>query len=105
MSRSIWKGPFSLKDQKLPVLIYDQKFHKNVHRDSNFIEKTSLIWSRSSMILPKHIAKDVKIYNGKVWIYRKIVEEMVGHKFGEFCSTKKKTVHKLSKNKQGGQKK
>lgn len=105
MSRSIWKGPFSLKDQKLSTLFYNQKPHKGVLRESNFGDKTSCVWSRSSMILPEHIAKDVKIYNGKAWIYRKIVEEMVGHKFGEFCSTKRKTVHKLSKNKQGGRKK
>lgn len=92
MSRSIWKGPFSLKK-----LSSDNSNTKQ--------SKTIFIWSRNSMVLPEYIGKDVQIYNGKNWALRKVVEEMVGHKFGEFCSTKKKTVHKANKIKQASRKK
>lgn len=88
MPRSIWKGPFS--SQKT-LLAYNQ----NQEQKNNIF-----VWSRNSMILPQYIGKEIKIYNGKSWILRKIVEEMVGHKFGEFCLTKKKTIHKVNKIKQ-----
>lgn len=90
MSRSIWKEPFSLlKAQQLVFLQKDIPLKQP--------QKSIEVWSRTSMILPEHIGKDVKIYNGKNWAFRKIIEEMVGHKFGEFCSTRKKTVHKIKK--------
>ena len=92
MSRSIWKGPFFFKQLSL--------------HNSNFKQdKTIRIWSRNSMVLPDYIGKDIQIYNGKSWTLRKVVEEMVGHKFGEFCPTKKKTVHKVNKIKQVSRKK
>ena len=58
------------------------------------------IWSRNSTIMPEDIGKRFKIYNGKDWILRKVVENMVHHKWGEFALTKKKTVHKSNKRKQ-----
>ena len=33
------------------------------------------------MILPQDIGKEYKIYNGKTWTLRKVMESMVGHKF------------------------
>jgi small subunit ribosomal protein S19 len=90
MSRSIWKGPFSQLNSKL----IDTKQ-----------EKETRVWSRTSTVLPLQIGKEYKVYNGKNWIPVKVVEEMVGHKFGEFSSTRGKTVHKLNKRKQSTRKK
>ena len=92
MSRSIWKGPFSLK-----LLSNNKtKFKQN---------KAPLVWSRNSMISPNNIGEEIQIYSGNSWVLRKIVEEMVGHKVGEFCSTKKKTIHKVNKTRQISRKK
>ena len=90
----------------------DQKDTKNIPSDplalldQNQRQKNTVeVWSRSFMVLPEHIGKDVKIYNGKNWVFRKVVEEMVGHKYGEFYFTKKKTIHKINKVKQVTRKK
>jgi small subunit ribosomal protein S19 len=71
MTRSIWKGPFC-----------EISTHK------------TKIWSRRSMILPKFLGKQFVVYNGKSFIAVKIIEDMVGHKFGEFANTRKKAIHK-----------
>ena len=91
MSRSIWKGPFSLlkKESKSSSSLQNKKQ-----------DKTILVWSRNSMILPEDIGKDIQIYNGKGWALRKVLEDMVGHKCGEFSSTKKKTINKVNKTRQ-----
>lgn len=47
------------------------------------------IWSRRSCILPQFVGCYAQIYNGKGFVGLKITEEMVGHKFGEFASTRK----------------
>ena len=58
------------------------------------------VWSRHSKITNEDLGKRFKIYNGKDWIVRKVVDNMVNHKFGEFSLTKKKSIHKLNKKKQ-----
>ena len=90
MSRSVWKGPFS----QLRTKLIDIKRNEKIR-----------VWSRSSTVLPLQIGKEYKVYNGKNWIPVKVIEDMVGHRFGEFSSTRKKTVHKLSKQKQSSRKK
>jgi small subunit ribosomal protein S19 len=71
MTRSLWKGPFS------EILTKNQK-----------------IWSRRSVILPNLLGKHVFIHNGKNFITLKVTDDMIGHKLGEFASTRKKVVHK-----------
>jgi small subunit ribosomal protein S19 len=39
--------------------------------------------------LPQFVGCYAQIYNGKGFVGLKIIEEMVGHKFGEFASTRK----------------
>ena len=90
MSRSIWKGPFSQLTSKTDMLVSI---------------KEARVWSRSSMVLPSQIGKEYKVYNGKNWTPVKVVEDMVGHRFGEFSSTRGRTLHKLNKRKQSTRKK
>ena len=71
MTRSLLKGPFC-----------------------EINENKEKIWSRRSVILPKFMGRKFFIYNGKIFISLKVTEEMVGHKFGEFASTRKKPIHK-----------
>ena len=90
MSRSIWKGPFSCVPGQPNI---------------NKLKEKQQVWSRVSMIMPEHISKEMRVHNGKGWVSLKVVEEMVGHKFGEFSSTRKKATHKLQKKKQSSRKK
>lgn len=95
MSRSLWKGPFvdaSLQKRKL------NSSGSNVHNigslpavyDSSSTKKHTLfIWSRRSCILPQFVGCFVQVYNGRSFVGLKITEQMVGHKFGEFASTRK----------------
>lgn len=62
-----------------------------VKKGSRFANKktsTQKIWSRFLTISPNDLGKEFDIYNGKSWITIKVVEEMIGHKFGEFCYTR-----------------
>ena len=74
MARSLWKGPFC-----------------------EITKKTQKIWSRRSVILPQFVENTVMIHNGKTFIPLKITEDMVGHKFGEFGTTRRKPQHKKKK--------
>jgi len=47
------------------------------------------IWSRRYCILPQFVGCYAQIYNGKGSVGLKITKQMVGHKFGEFASTRK----------------
>ena len=55
--------------------------------------------SKNSTIIPKFIGITLKIYNGKRFTFIKIIEEMVGHKIGEFIATRKQFSYKKKKNK------
>lgn len=88
MSRSIWKGPFN------DITISTKPQSKGVIKCSNN-SAHDRIWSRRSCILPHFVGKTVHIYNGRSFIILQITEEMVGHKFGEFASTRRvKQTHK-----------
>lgn len=84
MTRSLWKGPFS-----------EIKIKKTLTRQHSSLEK---IWSRRSVILPYYLNKKFLVYNGKIFIPVTVNEEMIGHKFGEFSTTRRKPIHK-TKNK------
>ena len=97
MSRSIWKLPFS----EIPFL----SFHVSPTQVAgNKAELQTKIWSRRSMVMPHFVGRNFLIYNGKLFIPLKVSENMIGHKFGEFATTRKKTIHKLSKKKQSTKK-
>jgi len=54
------------------------------------------IWSRRSSILPEFVNCSVRIYNGKTPVRCKITEGKVGHKFGEFASTRKRRLSRTN---------
>lgn len=82
MSRSLKKGPFT--DQKLLG-----KISKLKPGDKTIIKT----WSRGSTIVPEMIGFTLGVHNGKVHVPVFVVEEMVGHKLGEFALTRKFTRH------------
>jgi small subunit ribosomal protein S19 len=86
MSRSIWKGIFI--EKSLLKILNKEKPQKPIK-----------IWSRKSIILPQFLDYNFEIHNGKDFIPILITEDMIGHKFGEFSSTRIKAIHKKKKNK------
>jgi len=45
------------------------------------------------IVLPEMVGMVIKIYNGKEFTPVTIIEEMIGHYFGEFALTRKKVEH------------
>ena len=78
MSRSIKKGPFVDSHLAKKVDIAAEK------RDRKPIKT----WSRRSTILPNFIGLTIAVHNGRQHIPVLIVENMVGHKLGEFALTR-----------------
>lgn len=83
MSRSLKKGPFV--DEKL--LIKVQKAEKSGDK------KPIKTWARSCTIIPEMVGVTFAVHNGKEHIPVFAVEEMVGHKLGEFAPTRKFRSH------------
>ena len=83
MSRSLKKGPFVAYH----LLKKINKMNNNGKKD---IVKT---WSRSSTILPSMVGLTIAVYNGKEHIPVFISDQFVGHKLGEFVSTRNFKSH------------
>jgi small subunit ribosomal protein S19 len=88
MNRVKWKGPYIEKN-----LLKKIKDAKLSHKNS---VKTM---SKNSIILPNFVELTFRVYNGKVFTIIKIINEMVGHKLGEFVSTRKQFSYKKTKKK------
>lgn len=82
MSRSLKKGPYV--DQNLINKV------KNLKSDDQQVIKT---WARSSVVSPEIVGFRIGIHNGREHIPVLIVEDMVGHKLGEFAPTRKFIRH------------
>ncbi len=87
MSRSLKKGPYV--DEKLMKKISRFKAGASNQAGKNLIKT----WARDSTIIPEMIGFTIGVHNGKTHLPVLIVEEMVGHKLGEFSPTKKFTRH------------
>lgn len=82
MSRSLKKGPYI--DPKLLKKITGKK------PETIGVVRT---WSRDSQISPEMVGYTFGVHNGREHITVLITEEMVGHRLGEFSSTRKFTKH------------
>jgi small subunit ribosomal protein S19 len=82
MSRSLKKGPFVHES----IL---KKLSKIRQGDPTPIKT----WARSSTITPEMIGFIFAVHNGRDFIKVRVVENMVGHKLGEFSPTRKFIRH------------
>jgi len=80
MARSLKKGPF----------VDEHLLKKIAKADRSSQIKT---WSRRSTIIPDMVGLTFLVYNGKEHLPVKVIEEMVGHKLGEFAPTRKFRKH------------
>ncbi len=96
MSRSKWK--FHYIHNSILRLV-------NIVENTNVKTKTNLksrkikkIWSRSSTIPSFLLGATVWVHNGKEFKKVLITEDKIGYKFGEFSTTRKRSVYKKKKN-------
>lgn len=78
MSRSVKKGPFVEARLMKRVLEMNKKGDKRVIKT----------WSRSSTIFPQMVGNTIAVHDGRKHVPVYILEDMVGHKLGEFAMTR-----------------
>jgi small subunit ribosomal protein S19 len=78
MGRSLKKGPFC-----------DAHLMKKVEAQADVSAKSVIkTWSRRSTIFPEMIGYTIAVHDGRKHIPVYITEDMVGHKLGEFATTR-----------------
>jgi small subunit ribosomal protein S19 len=82
MSRSSKKGPY-----------VDPKLLKKIANLKPGDKSAIKTWSRDSEISPEMVGFIFAVHNGKDFISVRVVEEMIGHRLGEFSPTRKFTRH------------
>ncbi|NQT50036.1 30S ribosomal protein S19 [Candidatus Kuenenbacteria bacterium] len=82
MSRSLKKGPYI--DHRLLKKV------SNLKANDGTVIKT---WARSATVTPEMVGFVFGVHNGKDFIEVSVVENMVGHKLGEFSPTRKFVSH------------
>ena len=83
MSRSLKKGPY-----------IDERLLDKVNKSKNSNARTPIkTWSRAATITPEMVGATIAVHNGKEHIPVFIIEDMVGHKLGEFSPTRKFRGH------------
>ncbi|MBU0531383.1 MAG: 30S ribosomal protein S19 [Candidatus Uhrbacteria bacterium] len=90
MSRSLKKGPY-----------VDEKLLKKVKALKPGDKTVIKTWARASSITPEMVGLTIAVHNGRAHVPVRIVENMVGHKLGEFAPTRKFVSHggKMAKEK------
>lgn len=83
MSRSLKKGPFV--DYKLERKIL------NADQSNKPVIKT---WARNSMITPDFVGFTIAVHNGNKFVPVYVSEDMVGHRLGEFATTRTYRGHR-----------
>ncbi|MCK5415948.1 30S ribosomal protein S19 [Candidatus Parcubacteria bacterium] len=82
MSRSLKKGPY-INERLLNKV-------KSMKPGDKTVIKT---WDRSCTITPEMVGFTVGVHNGRKHVQVYMVENMVGHKLGEFAPTRKFVGH------------
>ena len=82
MSRSLKKGPY-----------VDQKLLKKIAKLKVGDKTVIKTWSRACTITPEMVGFTIGVHNGRKHEPVYIIENMVGHKLGEFAHTRKFINH------------
>ncbi len=82
MARSLKKGPY-----------VDKAIIEKISRKRPEGAGVIKTWARDSHISPEMVGYTFGVHNGKDFIEVKIIEDMVGHRLGEFSPTKKFIAH------------
>ena len=82
MSRSLKKGPY-INERLIKKL-------QNLKPGDKTVVKT---WDRACVVTPEMVGHTIGVHNGREHIPVLIVENMVGHRLGEFSPTRKFVTH------------
>ena len=93
MSRNVNKKGYFV-EQKL--------FDRIVAMNEKGEKKVIKTWSRSSTIFPEFVGHTIAVHDGRKHVPVYVVEDMVGHKLGEFALTRTFKGHAGSKTSNNG---
>lgn len=82
MSRSLKKGPY-----------VNERLIKKIKELKPGDKKIIKVWDRSCTVTPEMVGFTLGVHNGRKHVPVYIVENMVGHKLGEFSLTRKFVSH------------
>ncbi|MBI3293526.1 MAG: 30S ribosomal protein S19 [Deltaproteobacteria bacterium] len=83
MARSVKKGPYVEPTLMKKIEIAQSTNDKKVIKT----------WSRRSTIVPEFVGLTLAVHNGRKFLPVFVTENMVGHKLGEFASTRTFVAH------------
>ncbi len=90
MGRSIKKGPY-----------IDEKLFRRIRQLVESGEKRTIrTYARRSVVPPEFVGYTIAVHNGRRFLPVYITERMVGHRLGEFASTRTFRGHTGQKKKQ-----
>ena len=92
MSRSLKKAPY------VEQTLFDRIVAMNEKGDKKVLKT----WSRSSTIFPEFVGHTIAVHDGRKHVPVYVVEDMVGHKLGEFAPTRTFKGHAGSKTSNNG---
>ena len=78
MGRSIKKGPYVEDSLMKKIQMMNDTNEKRVIRT----------WSRRSTIFPQMVGHTIAVHDGRKHVPVYVIEDMVGHKLGEFAPTR-----------------
>ena len=92
MSRSLKKMPY----------VEEKLFNRIQAMNEKNEKKVIKTWSRSSTIFPEFVGHTIAVHDGRKHVPVYVVEDMVGHKLGEFALTRTFKGHAGSKTSNNG---
>ena len=92
MSRSVKKGPYVAESLMKKIEAMNESGNKSVIKT----------WSRAAMIFPEMTGHTIAVHDGRKHVPVYVVEDMVGHKLGEFAPTRTFKGHAGSKTSNDG---
>ncbi|MFQ5828893.1 MAG: 30S ribosomal protein S19 [Candidatus Methylomirabilia bacterium] len=86
MGRSVKKGPYM--DGTLVARVEELERTRQ--------KKVLKTWARRCTVIPEFVGQTLAVHNGKKFVPVYIMEDMVGHKLGEFVLTRAFRLHGAS---------
>jgi small subunit ribosomal protein S19 len=82
--------------------VEEKLYNRIVAMNEKGEKKVLKTWSRSSTIFPEFVGHTIAVHDGRKHVPVYVVEDMVGHKLGEFALTRTFKGHAGSKTSNNG---
>ena len=91
----------SRSSKKMPY-VEEKLFNRVVAMNEKGEKKVLKTWSRSSTIFPEFVGHTIAVHDGRKHVPVYVIEDMIGHKLGEFALTRTFKGHAGSKTSNNG---